>query len=115
MSVVIIALRCTYCSRHLPPTELMQWQHGKLMCPRCYEAHHKALRTLFEGVPPDCCAFCNLSYEILSNLQGGATVRMYVIPVDGIYALACPTCKTEYCLKRKDLYGGTQFGQELNL
>lgn len=48
----------------------------------------------------------------LNDLSVGPTSRMYVIPIDGIYAVACATCKAEYCLKRADLYRGTAFGQE---
>ena len=114
MAQVVMALRCNWCSQPKHPTRLMHLSSGQLMCDHCYERHMQMAEVLANDIPKGC-KLCGLSLEALNNLAGRATTRMYVIPIDGIYAAACATCKDIYCAKRADLYKGTAFGQEMKL
>lgn len=85
------------------------------MCRRCYEWHRHALEVLAGRVEPLGCQFCGLRLADLNALSNGPTTRMYMVPVDGIYAVACFVCKEDYCRKRADLYHGTAYGQEIKV
>lgn len=84
------------------------------MCLRCHAWHYHALNVL-AGATPNGCQLCGASLETLNDLHNQPTTRMYVIPIDGLYAVACSSCKESYCRKRADLYKGTAFGKELKL
>lgn len=84
------------------------------MCRRCHEWHGHALAVL-AGAMPRGCQECGLSLEQLNDLDVSAITRMYVVPMDGIYAVLCLPCKEAYCAKRGDLYRGTEFGTRLKL
>jgi hypothetical protein len=111
---VVIAGRCNWCSRQVSPADLFNLSTGQAMCWRCHDWHGHALAIL-GGAMPRGCQFCGLTLEDLNALTGGTTTRMYVVPVDGIYTVACLTCKEDYCRKRADLYRGTKFGQDMKL
>ena len=81
------------------------------MCRGCLEWHGHALQIL-AGAMPRGCQECGVSTRQLYDLTAGPTIRMYVVPKDGIYQVLCTTCKDAYCAKRADLYRGTKFGHE---
>ncbi len=108
----VVKERCNWCSRQLPPSDLGKFASGQKMCGRCHEWHGHALAVLGGAVPRGC-QQCGLSMRDLDALTGGATTRMYVVPMDGIYAVLCLACKEAYCRKRADLYENTKFGEEL--
>lgn len=110
-----MALRCTWCSQHKSPYDLMHLSTGQLMCRRCYEWHHHALELLASGQLPPGCQECGLTMQQLNAVTNATTTRMYVVPKDGIYQVICLTCKEAYCRKRADLYRGTAFGQEIKV
>lgn len=111
---IVIAERCHWCSRQVNPREVLRLLTGQCMCPRCHEWHLHALDVL-SGAVPNGCQMCGVSTRTLNDLDNSPTIRMYVIPIDGIYAIACLTCKEGYVRKRAELYKGTAFGKELNL
>ncbi len=114
MSAVIMAARCNWCSRQQSPRDLMALSTGQLMCRHCYEGHIEGLK-VFSGEMPRGCWECGLSTEQLNALHNGPTTRMYVVTKDGVYAVLCATCKEKYCVKRSDLFKGTEFGEDLKL
>ena len=85
------------------------------MCLRCFEWHNRALDLLSNGTLPPGCQLCETPMKVLNALSVGPTTRMYVIPIDGIYAIACANCKDGYTRQRADLYKNTAYGQELKL
>jgi hypothetical protein len=113
-ALVVMAERCHWCSRQVGPSDLINISTGQRMCPRCHEWHAHALDVL-AGTVPKGCQICEIPTETLNNSHNLPTTRMYVINIDGIYAVVCATCKEEYVRKRADLYAGTAFGKELNL
>lgn len=112
---IILAERCNWCSRQVSPSDLTKLSTGQAMCTRCREWHLHALQVLSGEATPQGCQHCGLSLATLNDLTNSPTTRMYVVPMDGLYALLCATCKEEYCRKRADLYKGTRFGEELKL
>lgn len=112
---IIIALRCNWCSRQLPPTKLMKLASDQLMCDRCFEHHAEALDVLAQQAVPTKCHLCETPLNVLNDLSDGPTTRMYVINIDGAYAIACSICKDAYMRKRADLVKGTKYGEELKL
>lgn len=114
MNNIVIASRCHWCSRQLSPLDLAEFSSGQRMCSRCHEWHVHALQVL-AGELPRGCQGCGLTLAELNSFATGATVRMYVVPKDGVYQVLCVTCKDAYCAQRADLYRGTQFGQRLKL
>jgi hypothetical protein len=109
-----MAGRCNWCSRQRAPSELLPLSTGQSMCRQCFEWHNHALAIL-SGAVPRGCQQCGTTMRDLNALATGATVRMYVVPIDGVYGVLCAVCKDTYCRKRADLYKDTQFGQRLKL
>jgi hypothetical protein len=91
----------------------MALSSNQLLCDRCFEWNGHALRCFADGTPPPGCQLCERPFAQLQGLANTPTTRMYMIPIDGIYAVACATCKEAYTRKRADLYTGTAYGKEL--
>lgn len=112
---IIIALRCHWCSKQYPPTELMALSSNQLMCRNCFGHHLVALDVLAKKIIPTECHLCHTPLSVLNDLEPGPTTRMYVINIDHAYAVACGTCKDKYMRKRADLIKGTAYGEELKV
>ena len=115
MPLIVMTLRCNWCSHNYPPTHLMAFSSNQLMCHKCYEKHLAALAVLGRREIPEGCHLCGTSLSVLNGLSDGPTTRMYVINIDGAYAVACGVCKDDYMRKRADLVRNTAYGKELNL
>lgn len=85
------------------------------MCQHCFEWHNRALDLLANGVLPPGCQLCETPLAVLTERALGPATKLYVVPIDGIYAVACATCMGGYTHKRADLYRHTAYGQELKL
>jgi len=114
-SQIVMAVRCNWCSHHKPPTRIMRLSTGQHMCDYCYEHHLHASDVLVDSEVLKGCVLCGLTFAQMRDLEIGPTFRMYVIPIDGIYALACRHCKDEYTRKRADIFKGTQYGEEMKI
>jgi hypothetical protein len=112
MPVVVIAVKCNYCSKQKPPALCTRLPNGLVVCETCLDWHHHALEVLAGAVPLGC-SECGASWETLRDSQLGVEVRMYVVPKDGLYGVLCPTCVQPYLPKRSDLYRGTEFGHRV--
>ncbi|HYY70138.1 MAG TPA: hypothetical protein VE734_10420 [Terriglobales bacterium] len=104
----MVAVTCRICGKARDPREFV---HDAITgyCWHCYEHHLEALRALAEGTPPAACHVCGVSTEALRAAQGGADVRMYMHPKDGIYQVLCPGCSDRY-ERKATIYDNTPYG-----
>lgn len=109
---IVIAARCSFCSRQRAPGRIHQLTTGQGICDYCLDWHQHALAFLGGAVPRGC-QECASTWEFLRESTLGDEVRMYVVPRDGIYQLLCAACARQYLPKRADIYKGTQFGAEV--
>jgi len=112
----VVPVKCHYCSKTRPAWRTHKLTDAQTICDYCLDWHNKAIDFLGGKGMPGCQA-CGASWDFLRDSAIGVeSVRMYVVPKDGIYQLLCATCVRPYVSKRADLYGGTRFGAEaLNL
>jgi hypothetical protein len=111
MSVVVIGVRCHYCSKFRPPREVQNiGTGGAKICLNCVDWHEKALR-MFAGNPPPGCQQCGLKFKDLKEFDAAGNLRMYVAQKDGIYQVLCESCNAKYIPKRADLFRDTAFGR----
>ncbi len=112
---VIIGERCHYCSHFRSPSEIQPiGTGGAQICWRCIEWHGEAIRMLAGKSQPRGCQECGITFAEL-KARAAEDVRMYLHQKDGIYQILCKPCSDDYIPKRRDLYGPTLFGKELNL
>lgn len=114
MPVIVFGEKCHYCSRLVPPSEIINFGESMKRCLKCYEKHLAALDVL-AGNPPKACGECGVTFEQLADRTAGTQVGMFMHWKDGMYQLLCSKCDRAYVLQRKDLYGPTQFGKERGL
>ena len=113
----VVKVRCHYCSKEYPAWRTHQLStHAQRICDHCIDWHYKAIEFLAGRAMPGCQA-CGATWEFLrDSALNVETVRMFVLPKDGVYQILCPECLPAYVSKRTDLYRGTRFGAEaLNL
>ncbi len=90
---------------------------GAAICPDCQQWHDNAideLSKLLTGIAPGC-PVCRKTSDELSKMAGGGDYPMYIHQRDGIYIPHCDSCNEQYAPKRRDLYGGTKFGEDLKI
>lgn len=113
---VIVTTRCHYCSKGRSPLELHPLGDGSaIICDHCIEWHQRAMDMLTKNRMPDGCQECNITLAALRAISPGGNAVMSLVPKDGIYQILCKTCADEYARKRRDLYGPTQYGQEMGI
>lgn len=115
MFVAVTTLRCHYCSKFRHPAEIIHiGTGGAKMCQHCYEWHLSSLNAVSKGGVPPGCFDCRATWdELRLRLDAGdnTSVKMILVPKDGIYQLLCRTCSNAYEQKRADLLSGTLYGQ----
>ena len=112
-AVPIIGVRCHYCSRFFPPSQVINFGESMVRCFACQQKHLAALEVL-AGNPPNACGECGLTFEVLADQQSPPAetqVSMFMHWKDGMYQLLCARCDRQYVEGRKDLYGPTRFGR----
>ena len=114
VAVPIIGVRCHYCSRFFPPSQVMKFGESMVRCFQCQQKHLDALEVL-AGKPPRGCGECGITFEDLSATVATPQVPMFMHWKDGMYQLLCARCDRKYVEGRKDLYGPTRFGWERKL
>ena len=112
----LVNVRCNHCSRELPAHRVHRLKSNQVVCDYCLVKHFHALEVL-GGAVPHGCQECHRTWEEIRSRNPLELVegRVYVVPKDGILQMLCESCITPYTAKRADLYGGTQYGKELNL
>lgn len=111
--MIVIAHRCNFCSRQLNPADVWSYSSGQSICQQCIDKQRK-MRDMLAGKIEYSCVECGAKPEVKVT-QSLSTVRLYAVPKDGVYQFLCNPCKDAYCIKRRDIYGGTQFGKRLNI
>lgn len=112
MSLIVMGVRCHYCSQYRPPRDVQSMgAGGAKICLRCLEWHQKALMALC-GNPPPGCQTCGVKFRDLKEFDGAGNLRMYVVQKDGIYQVICQTCNEKYLPLRRDLFRDTLFGKQ---
>jgi len=114
----VAAIRCNFCSRQLPAFRVHRLgapdRPAQTICDDCLDWHNKAI-ALLAGGEVSGCQVCGKSWEFLRDSTLGETVRLYVVPRDGIYQVHCETCLAGYVPQRTDLYKGTAFGSKTHI
>lgn len=108
----VVTLKCHYCQRFWPPSEVLKFCDEIVMCCYCHEKHLAAVQSF---APPHECMVCHRTFEQISALTPGDQVHMTAHWKDGMYQILCASCDADYTLKRRDLYGETRFGWEQKL
>lgn len=78
------------------------------MCFYCNDKMRAAWE-VFE-MPEGCQGPCGRSFVAIAAGTPGDMVGFTLHWRDGIYQILCASCDAEYVMKRKDLYGDTEFG-----
>jgi len=117
--VLVMAERCHGpCGRQRPPAELVSLgTGGAKICWDCWAWHEKALQMLAGAMPPGC-QNCLKSMETLRREANAVfpdgEPRMYVHPLEGIYAVLCWVC-SDQVVRATNLYRDTQYGWDQKL
>lgn len=119
MTGIVIAARCHYCSRYLPPSRVHALgpaeNPAQTICDDCLLWHARAIELMAgQGVPPGC-QKCGTTREILAMKAPGIEYKLYVVPKDGVLQVLCGECVVPYVGQRRDLYGKTPFGERMKL
>jgi len=110
----LATIRCHYCQRFHQHREILRLTGGPVMCWKCWQWHEHALKLLSGAIPPGC-QVCGLTFADLEARSADGNTRMYVHMKDGLYQVLCRMCSDAYTVKRRDLYGATEFGHRLKL
>lgn len=114
MSVgIVIGEQCPYCTKFRSPLEIIRMAGGAKICVHCEQRHQEALDALSTGVFQGECSECGKSPEQLR--ESDPSGRMAVHFENGRYRAMCLECDKTYVPKRRELYGGTEFGAALKL
>ena len=108
--VLIIGVRCHYCSKFYPEREVIRFGESMVRCNKCTENHLKALDALCTGGCPDACMVCEESCASIQARTGKAT--LYLCAKDGLYQFLCQVCMLKYASQRQDLMRDTRYGYE---
>lgn len=106
---VVITERCPYCSKWRSPRDILRMT-GFTICVQCEQRHIEALAALSSGEFKGECSECGKSAD---QLRG--TGEMAVHFEAGKYRVMCLPCDAIYVMKRRDLYGGTEFARDIGL
>lgn len=109
---MVFAVRCHTCSQARNPREVVHLPGGVVRCWQCEEQHARALHMLAGTAPVECQA-CTTPIADLQAMDAAGNVRLYVHLKDGVYQMLCQTCSDGYARKRRDLYGSTEYGQQI--
>jgi hypothetical protein len=110
-TLVILGVRCPYCTKHRSPRDILHQPGGVTICVDCEQRHLEALAALGTGEFHASCSECGKTAEQL----GPVDLRMAVHFENGKYRLMCMACDRVYVPKRKELYGKTEYGRRLGL
>ena len=106
---IIIGEQCPYCSKFRSPRDIIPMPGGAKICTSCECRHIEALNALSTGKFTAACSECG---KIPENQADRVMAIHYE---NGRYRAMCLECDAVYTPKRRDLYGGTQFGHERKL
>lgn len=109
----VLHVRCHYCSKFKPASDVRSIGEFVQICSNCYEAHNRRIEALAE--PPSECPGCQRAIADIQAAELGDKFSMFLHLRDGQYQLLCRRCDAEYIPKRKDLYGHGPFGRENKL
>jgi hypothetical protein len=109
MVAIVIGDLCPYCSKFRSPHDIMYMPGGVTICTSCEQRHIEALNVLSTGKFTGECSECGEVPDQLANRQ------MAVHFENGRYRAMCLKCDAVYVMKRRDLYGKTEFGRNLKL
>lgn len=116
MPGIVIGEQCPYCTKFRSPREIIPLHGGAKICTSCEQRHIEALQALSRGVFTGECSECGLSAEELRTQQRcGPQGAMAIHFEHGRYRAMCLVCDAVYTPKRRELYGGTEFGHQLKL
>ena len=89
---------------------------GAKICLHCEQRHLEAIHALQSGNFLGECSECGLKYdELKAQKKCGPKGEMSVHFENGRYRAMCLDCDKTYVPKRRELYAGTEFGNNLKL
>ena len=100
---------CRYCKKYRPAEELLTIAR---MCVDCRLWHEHAMDVLAGAVPKGC-QKCRVTFQQIRDGEVSADIKMYVVPLDGIYQVLCRPCCGQFVRKSRDRYKNTAFGARM--
>jgi len=89
---------------------------GVKICVECEQRHLEALEAIATGNFLGECSECHMKAdELMAQKRCGTRGEMAVHFEAGKYRAICLVCNPEYVRLRRELYGGTEFGNALKL
>jgi hypothetical protein len=107
-TLLIIGEVCPYCTKFRSPRDIIPMAGGANICVYCEQRHIEALHAMSTGTFTGECSECGKKAD---ELRGDG--KMAVHFEGGRYKAMCLPCDQTYVLKRRELYGGTDFGNQL--
>ena len=102
--------QCPYCTKFRAPADIIPMLGGAKICIHCERRHIEALHLLSTNEFTGECSECGKKAD-----SGRGTGVMAVHYEGGKYRVMCLPCDAVYVLKRRDLYGGTEFAHSIGL
>jgi hypothetical protein len=113
---IVIGEQCPYCTKFRSRLDFIRQPGGVKICVECEQRHLEALDAISTGNFLGQCSECGLkAAELRVQKRCGTRGEMAVHFENGKYRAMCLPCNRVYVPKRRELYGGTEFGHTLNL
>jgi len=107
-------LRCHVCGCWKSPADFLKVDMGGAhLCYACIDWQAQAMHEYAERVARDGRVKCDGCYREVNQIPGHEDIPMNLHKKDGILQGLCDECHHKYAPKRRDLYGGTRFWEEL--
>jgi hypothetical protein len=103
---LLIGARCKLCFKTRSFGECRGDENEGYTCLTCLDWHYHALKIL-AGEMPRGCQVCGLTFGELQR-RSLESVRMVVVPKDGIYQVLCKLCEAKYA-PRSGFFRGTLY------
>jgi hypothetical protein len=98
-------VRCRTCGRDLPAFRVVTAGEAAI-CDHCIADYPRRLDALLNEQWR--CTECRRHIKDLPD-DGAGNVFMRIHIKDGVYQMLCEDCSRQYAMRRRDIYGGTEF------
>jgi|GEM_PF-5278634 len=103
------------CGKQVSPHDLLPIGPHVRICYDCYAWHLTAMAMLSGKAPPPGCQMCERSLDTLKREQFTDEPKMYLHPLEGLYAVLCFDCSQRYEQLVRERYKNTPYGCQRRL